>query len=664
MRETARSHEQRVLELRAQLNYHSDRYYVQDNPEISDYDYDMLLQELKNLEQEHPELVTPDSPTMRVGGSALNDFTKVEHTVQMASLQDVFNMEDVRDFDRRVREILETPEYVVEPKIDGLSVSLEYENGRFVRGSTRGDGHIGEDVTLNLRTIRSIPHTLKTPVPFLEVRGEVYMPHSSFDELVKRQELAEETPFKNPRNAAAGSLRQKDPKVTKTRMLDLFVFNIQQISGGRDLTCHKDSLDYLKELGLNVIPSYHMATQIDDVLAEIERIGEQRDSYEFDIDGAVVKVNRFSERELLGETSKFPKWAVAFKYPPEEKVTELKDIEIKVGRTGALTPTALFEPVQLAGTTVSRAVLHNQDFITQKDIRIGDQIIVRKAGDIIPEVVASISHKEGSEPYFLPEHCPVCGAKAEREEDEAVTRCPNPECPATLLRNLIHFVSRNAMNIDGCGPAILESLTVNGIIHSPADLYQLDREPLVGLERMGEKSADNLLAAIERSKSNELSRLIFAMGIRNIGERAAELLCQRFPSIDAILEASEEEIETIDGFGSVMAKHVATFFALPETHHLIQRFKDAGLNMIETVQAGTGGTLQGKTFVLTGTLPNMARGEAKKRIENAGGKVSSSVSAKTSYVVAGEDAGSKLTKAEQLGLAILSEEELLQLIEG
>ena len=664
MNHTVQTDEQRIAELRKQLNYHGRRYYVMDDPEISDYDYDMLMQELKALEQKHPELVTPDSPTMRVGGTALNDFAKVEHAVQMASLQDVFNKEDVRDFDKRVREVLEQPQYVVEPKIDGLSVSLEYENGRFVRGSTRGDGFIGEDVTLNLRTIRSIPLVLNHPVNFLEVRGEVYMPHSSFHELVERQELNGETPFKNPRNAAAGSLRQKDPKITAVRKLDIFVFNIQQISGaGRDITRHNDSLDYLQEQGFKVIPSYLTTDSIETVIGEIDRIGDHRDSYEFDIDGAVVKVNDFSDRELLGETSKFPKWAVAFKYPPEEKVTELKDIEVNVGRTGALTPTAVFDPVQLAGTSVSRAVLHNQDFITQKDIRIGDQIIVRKAGDIIPEVVASVGHKEGSQPYFLPEHCPVCGAKTEREEDEAVTRCPNPECPATLQRNLIHFVSRNAMNIDGCGPAILEQLTTNGLIHSPADLYTLTKEQLVALERMGDKSADNLLAALENSKKNELSRLVFAMGIRNIGERAAELLCQRFPTMDALLEATEEEIEAIDGFGSIMAKHVAVFFAMPESRHLIQRFKDAGLNMTETVrEEPVSSELKGKTFVLTGTLPSLTRTKAKKRIEEAGGKVSSSVSSKTAYVVAGEDAGSKLTKAEQLGITILSEDEFVALL--
>ncbi len=670
MNSTARSDRERIDELRELLHYHGNRYYVLDDPEISDYEYDMLMLELKQLEEKYPEWITADSPTMRVapsgeGGAVYNDFTKVRHIVRMGSLQDVFNKQDVYDFDTRVRETLAVPEYVVEPKIDGLSVSLEYENGVFTRGSTRGDGDIGEDVTLNLRTIRSIPLKLKEAVRHLEVRGEVFMPHSSFEKLVEQQELNEETPFKNPRNAAAGSLRQKDPQITQTRKLDIFVFNIQQIEGeARPILNHKGSLDYLKELGFKVIPSYHLFSSIQDVVNEIDQIGEHRNSYEFDIDGAVVKVNAFSDRELLGETSKFPKWAVAFKYPPEEKQTKLLDIEVKVGRTGALTPTAVFEPVQLAGTTVGRAVLHNQDYITEKDIRIGDQIIVRKAGDIIPEVVASISHEEGSSPYFLPKACPVCGAHTVREEDEAVVRCPNSECPATLLRNLIHFVSRSAMNIDGLGPALLEALTEKGYVKSPADLYSLTREQLVGMERMGEKSADNLLNALEQSKKNQLSQFVFGLGIRNIGERAARLLCQRFPDIDQLLRASEEEIAAIDGFGEVMAKNTFEFFAMPETLHLIDRFRTAGLNLTEDVaEQPEDSMLTDKTFVLTGTLSTMTRNEAKKKIEAAGGKVSSSVSSKTDYVVAGEDAGSKLTKAQQLGIALLSEEELQKMLE-
>lgn len=657
--------EQKIKQLRERLLYHSHRYYVLDDPEISDYEYDMLMQQLKELEKQFPELVTPDSPTMRVGGEAVTLFNKVEHVVQMGSLQDVFNKQDVIDFDARVRETVPDPEYVVEPKIDGLSVSLEYENGIFVRGSTRGDGFIGEDVTLNLKTIHTIPLKLNEPFPaFLEVRGEVYMPHSSFEQLIERQEENGETPFKNPRNAAAGSLRQKDPKITATRKLDIFVFNIQRISEEVVLERHSQSLDYLKTLGFHVIPSYRTVRQVSDAIDEIDSIGSKRDSYEFDIDGAVVKVSSFADRTQLGETSKFPKWAVAFKYPPEEKTTTLLNIEVKVGRTGALTPTAVFEPVQLAGTSVSRAVLHNQDYITQKDIRIGDQIIVRKAGDIIPEVVASLSHKDGSVPYFLPDHCPVCGAATEREEDEAVVRCPNPECPATLLRHLIHFVSRNAMNIDGCGPAVLEALTEKGLIHSPVDLYSLKKEDLLQLDRMGDKSADNLLSAIENSKKNQLSQLIFGLGIRNIGEQAAKLLCRNFPTIEAIMSASLEEVQAIDGFGDVMAQHVVDFFAMPETHRLIERFRAAGLNLNEIVTApASSSKITGKTFVLTGTLPTLKRSEAKKLIEDAGGKVSSSVSSKTDYVVAGEEAGSKLEKAHQLNITVLSEEELLNLLQ-
>lgn len=657
--------EQKIKQLRERLLYHSHRYYVLDDPEISDYEYDMLMQQLKELEKQFPELVTPDSPTMRVGGEAVTLFNKVEHVVQMGSLQDVFNKQDVIDFDARVRETVPDPEYVVEPKIDGLSVSLEYENGIFVRGSTRGDGFIGEDVTLNLKTIHTIPLKLNEPFPaFLEVRGEVYMPHSSFEQLIERQEENGETPFKNPRNAAAGSLRQKDPKITATRKLDIFVFNIQRISEEVVLERHSQSLDYLKTLGFHVIPSYRTVRQISDAIDEIDSIGSKRNSYEFDIDGAVVKVNNFADRTRLGETSKFPKWAVAFKYPPEEKTTTLLNIEVKVGRTGALTPTAVFEPVQLAGTSVGRAVLHNQDYITQKDIRIGDQIIVRKAGDIIPEVVASLSHKDESVPYFLPDHCPVCGAATEREEDEAVVRCPNPECPATLLRHLIHFVSRNAMNIDGCGPAVLETLTEKGLIHSPVDLYSLKKEDLLQLDRMGDKSADNLLSAIEHSKTNQLSQLIFGLGIRNIGEQAAKLLCRNFPTIEAVMSASLEEVQAIDGFGDVMAQHVVDFFAMPETHRLIERFRAAGLNLNEIVTApASSSKITGKTFVLTGTLPTLKRSEAKKLIEDAGGKVSSSVSSKTDYVVAGEEAGSKLEKAHQLNITVLSEEELLNLLQ-
>lgn len=653
--------QKRVKELRQLLNKYGYQYYVLDQPTISDYDYDQLNQELKILEEKHPELVTPDSPTQHVGGIALNTFEKVSHAVQMASLQDVFDEDEIRSFDRRIREKISEPEYVVEPKIDGLSVSLEYENGVLVRGSTRGDGFIGEDVTLNLKTVKNIPKQLKHPIEFLEVRGEVYMPRASFYQLVEQQELTGETPFKNPRNAAAGSLRQKDPKVTAKRMLDIFIFNVQQIRGAT-LSNHKQSLDFLKELGFSVIPSYRCYTKIDDVLKEIQRIGQQRDGLEFDIDGAVVKVNDFNHRNEIGETAKFPRWAVAFKYPPEEKQTILKAIEINVGRTGALTPTAVFDPILLAGSTVGRAVLHNQDFITEKDIRLGDTIVVRKAADIIPEVVQVIAHQEGSVPYQMPNTCPSCGAPVTRENGEAVLRCTNPECPATLLRHLIHFASRDAMNIEGLGPANAKLLTEQGLVHSPADLYTLQKQDIVKLERMGEKSAENLLSSIGRSKQNELYRFVFALGIRNIGQRSAQLLCEKFPSIEALLQASVDEVSEIDGFGEVMAQSVVDFFSMPQTRHLIERFQSYGLTMQSAVKIQKSGW-QGKTFVLTGTLERYTRNQAKDVIESFGGKVSSSVSSKTDYLVSGESSGSKLTKAQQLGVTIISETEFIQMIQ-
>lgn len=653
---------QRHEELTALLNYHGELYYTKDQPEISDYEYDMLNRELEELERAFPQLSTEDSPSHRVGGAIKNTFAPVEHTVQMGSLQDVFSMEEVRQFDQRVRETVSDPTYVVEPKIDGLSVSLEYRDGVLVRGSTRGDGLVGEDVTPNLKTIRAIPLRLSRPVPFLEVRGEVYMPHESFQELVEQQELNEEKPFKNPRNAAAGSLRQKDPKLTAKRKLSIFVFNIQQLEG-ETLEGHAQSLDYLRELGFTVSPSYNRYGDINRVLEEIQRIGEHREGYSFDIDGAVVKVDNFSQREQLGSTSKFPRWAVAFKYPPEEKETVLAEIQVKVGRTGAVTPTAIFAPITLAGTTVSRAVLHNQDFITSKNINVGDRILVRKAGDIIPEVVSVVSKGENADSYQLPEQCPACGTRLVREEDEAVLRCPNPDCPAQLLRNLIHFASRDAMDIDGMGPAILTALTGEGLVASSADLYSLTAEQLAQLERMGEKSAGNLIQALEASKTRDLSRLLFALGIRNIGQKAAQLLAQRFPSMKAVQEATTEEIAAIDGFGEIMARSVVAFMELEQSRKLIARLEEAGVNMT-AAQTQSGDQLAGLTFVLTGTLPTMTRDEAGERIRQQGGKVTSSVSKKTSYVVAGEEAGSKLTKAQSLGVPILDEQGLLQLLEG
>ncbi len=649
----------RAAELTEELEQHSYRYYVLDNPTITDYEFDMLMQELKAIEEEYPELISPVSPTQRVGGMAKSSFEKVTHIVQMASLQDVFSFEQVQSFVTKCSEQLSIPVYTVEPKIDGLSVSLEYENGVFTRGSTRGDGFTGEDVTENLKTIRTIPLRLKNAPEYLEVRGEVYMPRESFFELIEQQELVGEQPFKNPRNAAAGSLRQKNAKVTAQRKLDIFIFNVQQCIG-RTFESHSESLDYLRELGFKTVPSYLVCSKYDEIKAEIDRIGEERADFSFDIDGVVIKVNNLAQREEMGATTKTPKWAVAYKFPPEEKDTKLLDIEVNVGRTGAITPVAVFEPILLAGTSVSRAVLHNQDFIDEKDIRIGDIITVRKAGEIIPEVLKSVSHEENSVTFRLPEVCPVCGTESVRDEGESVLRCPNVECPAQLLKNLIHFASKNAMNIDGLGPANMKLFVENGLVKSPADIYTLRKEQLLSLERFAEKSADNLLKAIENSKSAELDRLVHALGIRNIGQRAATLLCEKFPSMEKLMSASRDDIASIEGFGDIMAESVAKALSEPHRIDLINRLKDAGVNMEYSKKSTGDNRFEGKTFVFTGTLPTMKRDEAKKLIESFGGKVSGSVSKKTSYVVAGEEAGSKLVKAQELGIEILSEADLLE----
>lgn len=654
------SAKKRISELTELLEKYSYQYYVLDDPEVSDYEFDMLMQELKALEDQFPELISPTSPTQRVGGAALNKFEKVQHTVQMASLQDVFSFEQVQSFLAKCTETLGQTEYTVEPKIDGLSVSLEYENGILMRGSTRGDGFVGEDVTANLKTIRSIPLKLKNAPEFLEVRGEVYMPRNSFFDLVEQQELEGEQPFKNPRNAAAGSLRQKNPKITAQRKLDIFIFNVQQCRGCVFET-HSQSLDYLKELGFKTVPSYRICTEYAEIEEEIDRIGEERARFSFDIDGVVVKINNLAQRDVMGATAKTPKWAVAYKFPPEEKDTKLLDIAVNVGRTGAITPVAVFEPILLAGTSVSRAVLHNQDFINEKDIRIGDVITVRKAGEIIPEVLRSVSHEEGSETFRLPEICPVCGAVSVRDEGESVLRCPNMQCPAQLLKNMIHFASKNAMNIDGLGPANMKLFVESGLVKSPADLYGLKKDQLLSLDRFAEKSADNLLKAIEDSKHAGLDRLIHALGIRNIGQRAATLLCERFPSIDELIAAEKEDIAAIEGFGDIMAESVCNAFREPHRIELIERLKEAGVNMKYTSSRSSGDNrFEGLTFVLTGTLPTMKRDEAKKLIESFGGKVSGSVSKKTNFVVAGEEAGSKLVKAQELGIEILSEAELME----
>ena len=651
---------QRIDELSALIEYHNHLYYNKDEPEISDFEYDKLLRELENLESEYPALRSPDSPTNKVGGSAWEKFSPVTHTVPMESLHDSFSHDELRDFDRRVRETVPDVTYVVEPKFDGLSVSCEYRGGVFVRGSTRGDGTTGEDVTDNLMTIRSLPKRIPNAPSYLEVRGEVYMSFQSFEELVKRQEENEEKPAKNPRNAAAGSLRQKNAKITAERKLDIFIFNIQQAEGVA-LHSHRESLAYLKSLGFPVA-FYHVCSTIEDAIHEIEKIGENRGSYDYAIDGAVVKTDSFAARELLGSTAKYPKWAEAYKYPPEEKPTKLLSIEINVGRTGVLTPVGIFEPVSLAGTTVSRATLHNRDFIQERGICIGDTVIIRKAGEIIPEVLSVSEHAENAQPFAFPAVCPSCGSPVS-QDDEAAIRCTNTDCPAQLMRHLIHFVSRDAMDIDGLGPAVLEQLSAEGLVHSPADLYRLKAEDIASLDRKAEKSANNLISSIEKSKHNELYRLVYALGIRNIGLKAAKLLCENYLTVDDIINAKAEDFARIDGFGSIMAESVENYFALESTRELIAQLKELGLEMKPSPQKQSGGKLEGKTFVLTGTLPTMKRSEAAKLIEAHGGKTSSSVSKKTAYVVAGEEAGSKLTKAQTLGIPVLSEEELLQMIQ-
>ena len=649
----------KIEELTARLNRYSYEYYVLDAPTVDDYDFDMQLRELQELEQQYPEYVLPDSPTQRVGGERDNTFEKVMHTVQMGSLQDVFSESELYEFDQRVRETCD-PLYVVEPKIDGLSVSLEYRDGVFARGSTRGDGFIGEDVTQNLKTIQSIPLRLNEAVPYLEVRGEVYMPRDSFEALVQAQNEKGETPFKNPRNAAAGSLRQKNSRITAQRRLDVFIFNLQQAEGISFAT-HSETLDYLKKQGFKVSPSYPICRTMDEAVEEIHKIGDKRYQYSFDIDGAVIKVNSLSDREILGATAKYPKWAVAFKYPPEEKETTLLSVEINVGRTGVLTPTAVFEPISLAGTTVSRAVLHNQDYIDEKDIRIGDRILVRKAGEIIPEVICSKSHAENSAPYKMPETCPSCGEPVVREDEQAALRCINPLCPSAVFRQIVHFASRDAMNIDGLGPAMVQALIDGEHIKTAADLYALDRERVQQMDRVGEKSADNLFAALERSKQNALSRLVFGLGIRNIGQKASELLCEKYDTIDKLLHAEYNDIIAIEGFGATMAESVVDYFQKPQARELLEKLIRCGVNPTQP-HLQKADTLSGKIFVLTGTLPTLSRKEASALIEQNGGKVSGSVSKKTDFVLAGEDAGSKLTKANTLGIRVLSEAEFLAMI--
>ena len=652
---------QEIEALRKELNEHSYRYYVQDAPIISDFEYDRMLRRLEELESAHPDLITPDSPTQRVGGQPVEGFAPVEHPVPLESLQDVFSMEELAAFDQRVRESVEQVEYDVEPKVDGLSVALEYVDGIFVRGATRGDGRTGEDVTENLRTIQSIPLRIENAPPRLIVRGEVFMPRKVFEKLNEERELREEPLLANPRNAAAGSLRQLDPRIAAARKLDILIFNIQLVEGRRFAT-HQETLEYLEQLHFKVIP-HKTLTTLAEVSREIERMGDHREEFEFDIDGAVIKVNSLSDRDLLGSTAKFPRWAAAYKYPPEQKESTVVDIVVQVGRTGVLTPKAVVRPVRLAGTTVTNATLHNQDYIAEKDIRIGDTVLVQKAGEIIPEIVSVVKEKrpEGTQPYFLPSVCPVCGAPVARDTDGAHIRCTGAECPAQLLRNLVHFASRDAMDIEGLGPAVVEALVNAGLVQTAADLYQLRPQDVAQLERMGKKSAENLIAAIETSKSQDLSRLLFAFGIRQVGQKAAKILAGRFGILEALQTATVEQLTEIDDIGAITAQSLVDWLSSPQSQHLIGQLKEAGLNMTAEVTA-KGDKFAGKTIVLTGTLTHFTRDEATAKIEAEGGKVSGSVSKKTSFVVAGEAAGSKLTKANSLGIPVLTEEEFLELL--
>ena len=657
---------ERIEELRKSLSYHAQRYYVYDAPEISDYEYDRLYAELLKLEGEHPEFYSPDSPTQRVGGKPLDKFDKVTHTVQMNSLSDVFSYEELDEFLVRVAADIKDAAYSVEPKIDGLSVALTYEKGVFVKGATRGDGVVGEDVTQNLKTIFSIPLVLPEPLD-LCVRGEVYMPRATFERLNAAREREGKALMANPRNAAAGSLRQLDPKITASRALDIFIFNFQEGSlwlDGREPSSHTETLDRLSELGFPTLRERILATGgYREITAHIDSLGEMRDGLEYDIDGVVIKIDRLSDRKLLGEGTNTPKWAVAYKFPPEQKQTKLLDISIAVGRTGVLTPAAELSPVRLAGTTVSRATLHNLDFIRERGIMIGDVVTVQKAGDIIPEVVCAHPEKrDGSERHFdMPERCPSCNEPVSRVEGEAAVRCTNSACPAQLSRGIEHFASKDAMDIDGMGPAVVEALLAAGLVRDVSDLYRLKKEDIATLERMGEKSASNLIAAIEKSKSAGLERLIYALGIRNIGTVAASALASRFGTLEACFEATREELCAIEDFGEITADCVIEFFSHEQNRELCERLIDLGLTVTSTA-APTKDTLAGLTFVLTGTLPTMSRDEASALIKANGGKVTGSVSKKTSYVVAGSDAGSKLTKAQTLGVAIISEEELLAMI--
>ena len=646
-------------QLKKTIAYHSNLYYQENRTEISDYEYDMLVNRVKSIENEFPQLITADSPTQKVQGMASSSFEKVVHTVKMESLLDAFSYEELRDFDRKVKDAVGKAQYVVETKIDGLSMSLEYVNGVFTRGSTRGDGTVGEDVTQNLATIKSIPKRIENAPRFLEVRGEVYMPRAVFLKLARQQEDEGKQPFKNPRNAASGSIRQKNSKITRERRLDIFIFNLQQASDDFTVATHKESLDKLKNFGFNVCPRYILCDDIEEAIKQVEIIGNMRGEFSFDIDGAVIKVNDLAQRTAMGSTNKYPRWAIAYKYPPEEKETVLKDIEISVGRTGVLTPTAVFDTVQLAGTSVQRAVLHNQDFIDEKQINIGDTIVVRKAGDIIPEVVR-LAKKNSLGSFQIPLICPSCGAPVVKT-DESALRCNNPDCPEQLVRNLIHFASRDAMDIEGLGEAVIYQLADKKMIHDVADIYDLTVDDALKIDGFKEKSANNLINAIENSKSRNLDKLVFALGIRNVGAKAATLLCEEFNSIEGLINAQITDIIKIDGIGDIMAESVAEYFKSESVRNVIRRLQEKGVNMQYTSSVESD-VLKGRTIVVTGTLPTLSRDEAEKLIRDNGGKASSSVSKKTSYVLAGEKAGSKLDKANSLGIPVITEEEFLKMI--
>lgn len=660
--------EEKIRKLRAQIAYHARRYYVDDAPEISDFEYDRMYAELLSLEAAHPEFFDPASPTQRVGGAALDKFKKVTHSVPLNSLSDVFSFDELSEFLSRMSEALPHPVYSVEPKIDGLSVALRYENGVLVSGATRGDGFVGEDVTENVKTILTVPLKLAEPLS-LTVRGEVYMPRAAFRLLNEKREEAGLSLFANPRNAAAGSLRQLDSRLTAKRRLDIFVFNFQEgtlYADGHAPSSHSETLDRLEALGFHVLSDRLLTDKKEEVFAHIRALGEKRDALSFDIDGVVIKIDSLDDRKTLGEGTNTPRWAVAYKFPPEQKKTKLLDIEIAVGRTGVLTPTALLSPVRLAGTTVSRATLHNEDFIKERGILIGGTVTVQKAGDIIPEVVCAHPElRDGSErPFRMPEKCPSCGEAVMRDEDEgAAVRCTNSACPAQLSRGIEHFASKDAMNIEGLGPQLVELLLREGLIHDAADLYTLTAEVLSPLERMGEKSAANLVAAIGRSKEAGLERLIYALGIRSIGQVAAASLAARFGNLEALFSATAEELLAIDDFGQITTDYVLNYFSHPQNIELCRRLMAAGVRT-EASFVPTNGNLSGLTFVLTGTLDDMTRDEAEAMIKSAGGKVTGSVSKKTSYVVAGTQAGSKLTKAQSLGVPVIGKEQLLSMLSG